>query len=78
MGNIKGQKEYLKFKEGSRLTRKEAMLIMCYECNGEEEGGIDCRSQSCPMYQFMPFKGKKKGKLKKEALRVVQREFVEI
>jgi len=59
MGKIKGQKEYLKFKEGSRLTRKEAMLAQCYVCNGEEEGAQDCKGVECPLYQYQPYKGKR-------------------
>lgn len=62
MGKIKGQKEYEKFTSGNALTRKQAMLAHCYECNGFEESNEDCQGKSCPSYQFMPYKGKNKDK----------------
>ena len=62
MGMIKGQKEYEKFKRGEFLTRKQAMLAQCYECNGFEDSNEDCQGKSCPMYQYQPYKGVKKGK----------------
>ncbi len=52
MGAIKGQKEYEKFKQGDKLTRKQAMLAHCYMCNGEEESRADCQGHDCPMYQW--------------------------
>lgn len=56
---VKGQLEYRKFKEGIPLTRKQAILAQCFVCNGEEEGAEDCLGKSCPLYQFMPYRGKK-------------------
>jgi len=56
MGQIKGQLEYAKFKKGKGLTRKEAMLAMCYQCNGLEESRIDCKGYSCPLYQYSPYR----------------------
>ncbi len=67
MSRIKGNKEYEKFQAGEKLTRKEAMLAHCYQCNGEEESAVDCRGKSCPMYQFQHFRGKKTRKQQKEA-----------
>lgn len=73
MGVIKGQKEYEKFEEGKKLTRKQAMLAQCFVCNGLDEGGDDCKGTSCPLYQFMVYragKGKKKVSAKQlESLR---------
>jgi hypothetical protein len=54
MGLIKGQLEYRKWKKNQRLTRKEAMLAQCYDCNGQEQ--VDCKAEkSCPMYQYSPY-----------------------
>lgn len=50
---IKGAKEYKKFKEEKPLTRKEALLCHCYECNGYE--AEDCLGVSCPLYQWSPY-----------------------
>lgn len=54
---LQGGKEYKKFLDGKRLTRKEAMLANCYECmGGHENGKQDCLGKSCPMYQYYPYK----------------------
>ena len=52
MGRIKGAKEFDKFKKGEKLTRKQAMLAKCYECNGEEESNADCEVDTCPMFAY--------------------------
>ena len=59
MSILKGQREYERFKNGDRLTRKGAILAMCYVCNSEGEGGVDCQGLECPLYQFFPYKHKK-------------------
>ena len=59
---IKGARQYKLFQEGKLLTRKQAILAQCYICNGEEEGGEDCLgSETCPLYQYFPYRGKKKA-----------------
>ena len=55
---IAGGREYKKFKEGKSLTRKEAMLAQCYECNGLEESGVDCKGYNCPLYDYHPHQGR--------------------
>jgi len=60
MVKIKGQKEFEKFKKGFPLTRKEAMLAKCYECNGEGESKADCEVTYCPMYEYRQFKNPKR------------------
>lgn len=59
---IKGGKELKKWHEGKALTRKEAMLTKCYECNGEEESGADCEVAGCLLYAYHPHKGRTVGK----------------
>ena len=59
MGLIKGQLEHRKWENGIFLTRKEAMLAMCYDCNGLEESNEDCLGKNCPLYQYHPYKGVK-------------------
>lgn len=60
---MRGLKQYEKFKAGKSLTRHEAILAQCYLCNGEDEGGVDCVTVSCPLYGFMPYR---KGRVKKQ------------
>ncbi len=50
---IKGAREFKKFKEGGQLTRKQAILAQCYECNGFE--GSKCTSTDCPLYRWSPY-----------------------
>ena len=68
MSAIKGAKEFEKFKRGEKLTRKQTMKAQCYECNGYEEGSVDCKGISCPLYQYRLYPGKKQGKTTKEAI----------
>jgi hypothetical protein len=51
--SIKGAIELKRFKEGKLLTRKQAILAQCYECNGYE--AEDCLGVSCPLYQWSPY-----------------------
>ena len=51
---IKGAKEFKKFKEGKSLTRKQAILANCYECNGYE--AEDCLGLSCALYEYHPYR----------------------
>jgi hypothetical protein len=74
MGKIKGQKEYEKFTSGKILTRKQAMLAQCYSCNGFEDSNTDCQGESCPLYQFSPYKGIKKSKVPEDSEEVAQAE----
>lgn len=52
---MRGKKHFERFKKGERLTHKEAILAQCYACNGLDEGGVDCKGVSCPLYQYMPY-----------------------
>lgn len=63
MGILKGQKQYEKFEKGGKLTRREAMLAKCYECNGYDESGVDCKVETCPLYQYHPQRKLSKGVL---------------
>lgn len=60
---IKGAYQYKLFQQGKPLTRKGAILAQCYECNGLEEGGVDCLLATCPLYQYFPYRGKSKVKV---------------
>jgi len=56
MGARKGIREYERFVNGEKLTRKQAMMAMCYDCMG----GVpeDCLGTACPMYDYRPSKGR--------------------
>jgi hypothetical protein len=58
MGMIKGAKEYKRFKDGDKLTRKQSMLAMCYDCNGGDESNEDCKGILCPLYEYHPHRDK--------------------
>jgi hypothetical protein len=59
MKRVRGFKEYEKFIAGKRITRKEAMLAMCYDCLGGEMMREDCQGTLCPLYPFYPSQYKK-------------------
>ena len=75
----RGKQELLKYLEGDRLTRKEAMLAKCYECNnGYADGKTDCHVKDCPLYPFMPFaahKNRPKRHLNDEQKAELRRRF---
>jgi len=46
------------------ITRSTAMRYMCWTCSGEyEDGMVDCKAYSCPLYYFMPYGDKSKANL---------------
>ena len=51
---VRGGKEYQKFAQGKKITRKEAMLAMCYDCLGGEGMREDCMGTMCPLYPYYP------------------------
>ena len=59
-----GRRELVKFLEGKKISRKEAMIAFCYECQGYyKDGRISCENTDCPMYPYMPYsKNKEQGK----------------
>lgn len=55
----KGRKELIDHLKGKRLTRGQAILANCYDCMGFYNGGMsDCRVTECPLYPYMPYKGR--------------------
>lgn len=55
----KGKFELIRHLEGSELTRGQAIRAKCYECMGHcADGKIDCMIDTCPLYGFMPYRGK--------------------
>jgi hypothetical protein len=59
-----GRRELLRHLEGGKLSRKAAIKAKCYDCmNSFADGKYDCQIPDCPLYGFMPYKGKMpKGK----------------
>ena len=56
----KGKNEYLKWLEGGKLTRKEAMDANCYLCMGYYlDGKEECTVSLCPARDFMPYNPKR-------------------
>ena len=60
----KGKAEYLKWLEGGKLTRKEAMDANCFLCMGYFlDGKVECTVSLCPMRDYMYYNPKRiKGK----------------
>jgi len=58
-----GKRELIKYLEGGKITRSQAVKAHCYDCSGMGESG-DCDMQGCPLLPFSPF-----NTLKRELLR---------
>lgn len=55
--NAQGKKEWKKVMKKQHLTRKEAILAQCYECqNGYSDGIKDCKCFECPIYEYHPYR----------------------
>jgi len=78
MAKIKGDREHQKWEQDANsLTMKQAIFAHCYQCNGLEEGGIDCGGVSCPLYKFHPYNKNKNAKKRRELTEQQQRDLVE-
>ncbi len=56
-----GEANYQKHQEGKTLYRNQAIQAKCFECMGDYlDGRYDCLVKTCPLYPFMPYRGKKK------------------
>jgi len=54
----RGRAELIKADRGESLTRGEAILAKCYECmGGYDDGRYDCLVSTCPLHQYMPYRG---------------------
>jgi len=54
-----GKTLYLRYLHGEKISYKEACLAKCAECcAGYGDGRLDCGIPICPLYDFMPYKGK--------------------
>lgn len=57
--SAQGKREYVNYLEGKRITFKQAILALCYSCtNFYADGKNDCLISHCPLYPFMPYRGK--------------------
>lgn len=44
---------------GKRLTPTSSIIAKCYECMaGYVDGRRDCQIVKCPLYPYMPYRGK--------------------
>jgi len=57
----RGKSLLQKMYQGKKLTRPEAVIAKCCECSGYYiDGRLDCEMPKCPLYDFMPYRSKKK------------------
>lgn len=53
-----GKRFLLKHLQGESLTRDQAIKAMCCDCSGYYiDGRTDCKTEHCPLYTFMPYRG---------------------
>jgi hypothetical protein len=54
--HYQGYLEIKKHLGGELLTMKNGIKAKCYDCMGfYEDGAIDCKVPTCPLYNFMPY-----------------------
>jgi len=58
-----GKRELVKWLEGGKITRSQAVKAHCYDCLGMGESG-DCDQDSCPLLPFSPFNLQKRAFLR--------------
>jgi len=52
-----GRREIIRYRQGARLSYRQAVLAKCNECMGHfRDGKLDCRVPTCPLYGFMPYR----------------------
>lgn len=49
-----GKRDLLRFIDGEKLTRSEAIQATCYECTCGESSD-PCNVETCPLIQFCPW-----------------------
>lgn len=56
----KGRVDLLSHLNGNRITRNEAIRAKCYDCSGyHADGRVDCENNDCPLYPYMPYRGRR-------------------
>ena len=56
----KGRSVLLEYLDGNPITRSEAILAKCADCMCfHSDGRIDCLNPICPLYPWMPYRGKR-------------------
>jgi hypothetical protein len=59
----KGKTKLLKYLSGDVLTRGDSIIAKCAECMGYYiDGRYDCEIPLCPLYHYMPYRGKVRPK----------------
>lgn len=54
-----GRNFLLKHLYGDKLTRDQAIKAKCADCCGYYiDGRLDCEISGCPLYRYMPYRGK--------------------
>jgi len=61
-----GKKEYIKFLNNEKVSRKDVILSKCYSCAGfYEDIERDCGITTCPLYPYHPYANERYKKLRK-------------
>ena len=58
-----GKRELVRWLEGGKLTRSQAVKAHCYDCLGMGDSG-DCDQETCPLLPFSPFNTLKRAFLR--------------
>ena len=57
--HFQGKRELIAYLEGKDVHKSPSIKAMCYGCmGGYPNGAMDCLLVRCPLYPFMPYRGK--------------------
>ena len=54
----RGKTEYIRYLEGGKITRSQAVRAKCFDCNGMGESN-ECSIETCALLPFSPYREKK-------------------
>jgi len=58
-GTFQGKKELVAYLGGLTVGKAPSIKAKCYDCmGGYSDGAMDCLLVRCPLYPFMPYRGK--------------------
>ena len=53
-----GKSDLVKYLNGGRITRNQAIKAKCYDCQGMGDSGT-CEMAHCSLYPYSPYRDKK-------------------
>ena len=72
MTSTPGERYLKKYREGGKITLKQAVIAHCYDCMaGYADGKLNCEIKDCSLFPWMPYK-----RISKESLQNTEKKKV--